>query len=130
MAVDNLLDITGGFVTKTATFTSNPVALSTGRTPLRKPLWIRIRYKSASNASGSNTVQFSAQDQDVTNTYYDKEFSPVITLTTTAQSGEYFIPLVGFGRYSAGNIQFKCTIAGAGSTPTVTFAAEIVNATG
>ena len=126
MPADALL-ILQSSVTKTATFTSAVLNLPAG-TP-RRGLKARILYSAASNASGSNTVIFSVNVAHDGGTNYYAEFqADTITLSTTVQSGEIFIPFEVSPTSVANqiNIELVCTIAGAGSTPTITYAADIV----
>ena len=118
-------------VTKTATFNGAGVSLP-GGTPTRG-LFAHVLYSAATNASGSNSVLFQIDvSPDGGSTWYDAEFAAedqVITLSTTAQSGEIIIPfntntptlLAG----SAPEVRLTCTVSGAGSTPTVTYSGAI-----
>jgi len=113
-------------VTKTATFTGAPLNLPAG-TP-RRGLKARVIYSAASNASGSNTVTFSVNVAHDGGTNYYAEFqADPITLSTTAQSGELFIPFEVSPTSVANqiNIELVCTIAGGGSTPTITYQGDI-----
>lgn len=109
-------------VTKTATFNGAAVDLTTG-TP-RRGLKMRIIYSAASNASGSNTVTFSVDVSSDNSTWYTAEFQGVaeaLTLSTTAQSGEIYLPFETSKRY----VRLTCTITGSGSTPTITYQGDI-----
>lgn len=109
-------------VTKTASFNSAGVDLKSG-TP-RRGIYARILYSAATNASGSNSVTFSLEHSDDNSTFYRRTdgASEVITLSTTAQAGEIVLPIDTSKRY----IRLVATIAGAGSTPTVTYEGAIV----
>lgn len=109
-------------VTKTATFQSAGVQLLA--TP-RRGLAFSVFYSAATNASGSNSVTFSVEQSSDNSTYYalSSAASQVINLSTTAQSGQIDIPFVlGPGMTYA---RLVATIAGGGSTPTVTYYAEL-----
>lgn len=121
MAVDANLALQAS-VTKTSTFNGAGVDLGTG-TP-RRGLFARVIYSAATNASGSNTVQFSLDESSDNSTFYSKS-SPVVdavALSTTAQAAEIFIPIETSKRY----IRLTCTITGGGSTPTVTYFGDVV----
>jgi hypothetical protein len=119
MPTDALLTLQAS-VTKTATFNGAGVDLKAG-TP-RRGLWARVIYSAATNASGSNTVAFTIDHSDDNSTFYQlaagKEND--IALSTTAQSGEFYIPVNTSKRY----VRLTATVTGAGSTPTVTYGAE------
>lgn len=106
-------------VTKTATFNSAGVDLK--GTP-RRGLFARVIYSAATNASGSNTVAFTIDHSDDNSTWNQlasgKEND--VALSTTAQSGEFFIPINTSKRY----VRLTATFSGAGSTPTITYGAE------
>lgn len=120
MATDALIQLQAS-VTKTATFNGTAVDLKTG-TP-RRGLKARVIYSAATNASGSNTVAFTIDHSDDNSTFYtlssNAEYN--LALSTTAQSGEIFIPFETSKRY----VRLTCTVSGAGSTPTVTYGGEI-----
>lgn len=109
-------------VTKTATFQSTGANLKA--TP-KRGLAISVFYSAATNASGSNSVTFSVEQSSDDSTYYtlSSAAAQVITLSTTAQSGQIDIPFV----LSPGMtyVRLVATFAGAGSTPTVTYFAEL-----
>jgi len=108
-------------VIKTASFNSLGYDLNSG-TP-SYGLSARVLYSAAANASGSNTVVFSIEHSDDNATFYalSSGAADVITLNTTAQSGEIFIPFKTKKRY----VRLVATVAGAGSTPTVTYESQI-----
>lgn len=120
MATDALLQLQAS-VTKTSTFQGTAVDLKTG-TP-RRGLKARVIYSAATNASGSNTVAFTIEHSDDNSTFYtlssNAEYN--LALSTTAASGEIFIPFETSKRY----VRLVATITGAGSTPTVTYGGEI-----
>lgn len=120
MATDALIQLQAS-VTKTSTFQGTAVDLKTG-TP-RRGLKARVIYSAATNASGSNTVAFTIEHSDDNSTFYtlssNAEYN--LALSTTAQSGEIFLPFETSKRY----VRLVATITGAGSTPTVTYGGEI-----
>lgn len=122
MPADSLL-VLQAEVTKAATF--NSTGLNIKGTP-RRGLYARVIYSAATNASGSNTVAFTIQHSDDNSTYYElasgKEND--IALSTTAQAKEIFIPFETDKDY----VRLVQTTSGAGSTPTVTYYADIVPA--
>lgn len=107
-------------VTKTATFNSTGVDLK--GTP-RRGLWARVIYSAATNASGSNAVAWTIDHSDDNSSWNQlasgKEND--LALSTTAQSGEFYIPINTSKRY----VRLTTTVSGAGSTPTVTYGAEL-----
>lgn len=125
MPTDALIQLQAS-VTKTATFNGAALTLA-GGTP-RRGLKARVIYSAASNASGSNTVQFSLDvSYDAGSTWNSDFLPPIITLSTTVQSGEIFIPF-DISPTSVANgtqIRLTATVAGAGSTPTITYGGEL-----
>src|SRR5712691_1823246 len=91
MPVDALLALQAS-VTKTATFNGAALILA-GGTP-RRGLKARVIYSAATNATGANSVQFSLDvSYDAASTWISNLFQAlIINLSTTAQSGEVFIP--------------------------------------
>lgn len=129
MPVDALIQLQAS-VTKVATFSGAALILA-GGTP-RRGLNVRIIYSAATNASGSNSVTFSVDVcYDGVPTLWNVDFvAPIINLSTTAQSGEIFIPFsisptVVSGVITAPQIRATATFAGAGSTPTITYFADL-----
>lgn len=123
MAVDALVAIQAS-VTKTATFNGATFDLGT-RPPYHMNLWVRVLYSAASNASGSNTVTFDVDGSTDNSNWLQTggaRFGDQVTLSTTVQAGELFIPVQGFTRY----IRLTCTIAGAGTVPTITYQGDLV----
>lgn len=108
-------------VTKTSTFQSAGYSLPSG-SPVRS-LMARVLYSAATNASGSNSVTFSIEHSDDNSTYYtlSSAAADVINLSTTAQAGEIFMPI----RTNKPYIRLVATVAGAGSTPTITYSGEL-----
>ena len=106
-------------VTKTATFNSTGVDIK--GTP-RRGLFARVIYSAATNASGSNTVAWTIEHSDDNSTFVQlaTDVENNVALSTTAQSGEVYIPVNTSKRY----VRLVTTISGGGSTPTVTYGAE------
>src|SRR2546421_10887629 len=107
-------------VTKTATF--NGAALPLGGGTPRRGMKARILYSAATNVSGSNSVTFSIDVcyDGVPTTWFSDFVAPTINLSTTAQSGELYIPFdisptVVSGVITAPQIRLTATFAGAGS---------------
>lgn len=126
MATDALLALQAS-VTKTGTFNGSALTLATG-TP-RRGLKARVIYSAATNASGSNSVTFSVDvSYDAGSTWIANLFqAQVINLSTTAQSGEIFIPFEISPTSVANGTQIRltATFAGAGSTPTITYQGDL-----
>lgn len=125
MPTDALIQLQAS-ATKTATFNGSALTLASG-TP-RRGLKARVIYSAASNASGSNTVVFSVDvSYDAGSTWTSAFVAPTITLSTTVQSGELFIPFEVSPTSVANGTQIRltATIAGGGSTPTITYGGEI-----
>lgn len=113
-------------VTKTSTFNGAALVLP-GGTP-RRGLKGRFIYSAASNASGSNTVIFSIDvSYDAGSTWTSLFVALTITLSATVQSGEIFIPfdISPTSVVNGTQIRATATIAGAGSTPTITYQADV-----
>lgn len=126
MAVDALLALQAS-VTKTATFNGAGLALANG-TP-RRGLVARVLYSAANNASGSNSFTFSLDwSTDNGGTWNSLALAAPLVLTTTAQIGEIDIPFITPNNPSGGQVRLTVTLTGAGSTPTVTYSANIGNA--
>lgn len=127
MATDALVTVQAS-VTKTASFNGAFVSMPTG-SPFRS-MYVRVIYSAATNASGSNSVTFGV---DVTNDGGTTWFSDfvdaveVINLSTTAQSGEIFIPFKLRPGIENG-FRLVQVVAGAGSTPTITYKGDLVDA--
>ena len=107
-------------VTKVANFNGAGLDLSKG-TRL-DGMVARVLYSAASNASGSGTVVFSVEHSDDNSTFFALASGAAdkITLTTTAQDGEIFIPFKTDKRY----VRLVCTITG-GTTPTITYESDV-----
>ncbi len=127
MPVDALLALQAS-VTKTATFNGAALILP-GGTP-RRGLNARIIYSAATQASGSGVWTFSVDIcYDGVPTTWNVDFvAPPITLTTSAQSGEIFIPF-SISPTSVANgtqIRVSATLSGSPTTPTITYFADLV----
>jgi hypothetical protein len=112
-------------VTKTSTFQGAAMDLIT-RPSVTLHLWARVLYSAASNASGSNTVTFTVEgsvDNVNWGTIGGARVTDAVTLSTTPQAGELWIPVSGFQllRY----VRLVCTITGAGTSPTVTYIGDL-----
>lgn len=107
----------------TITASANSTAVDLKGTP-RRGLKAQINYSAATNASGSNSFTFSLEHSDDNSTFYamSSGAADIINLSTTAQAGEIFIPFETSKRY----VRLVSTLAGAGSTPTITRGASIV----
>ncbi len=126
MPTDALLALQAS-VTKTATFNGAALILPTG-TP-RRGLKARVIYSAAANASGSNTVVFSIDvSYDGGSTWNSDFLAPPITLSTTAQSGEIAIPfeISPTSVINGTQIRLTATIAGSGTSPTITYQGDIM----
>lgn len=121
MATDALLALQAS-VTKTATFNGAGFGLVTG-TP-RRGLFVRVLYSAATNASGANSVTFSVDESADNSTFFQKtvDNKDVVNLSTTAQSGEIFLPI----ETSQPFIRLSATFAGAGTVPTITYQGDVV----
>jgi hypothetical protein len=121
----NLVLATSATVTGT---TNGTAVLLPGGTP-RRGLKARILYSAATNASGSNSFTFAiGVSYDAGSTWNLSFVAPVINLSTTAQASEVFIPF-DISPTSVANgtqIRLTATVAGGGSTPTITYAGDIV----
>lgn len=114
-------------VTKTATFNSAALVLPAGGTP-RRGLNVRVIYSAATNASGSNAVTFGIGVSRDNGSTFPIEFqADPINLSTTAQSGEIYIPFSISPNTVANGCQIElfATFSGAGSTPTITYQGDI-----
>jgi len=119
-------------VTKTATFNGAALILP-GGTP-RRGMWARVIYSAANQASGSGVWTFSVDVcLDGVPTVWRADFlgDPPITLTTTAQAGELYIPFnvqptVVSGVITAPQVRLSATLSGTPTTPTITYQGDIV----
>lgn len=114
-------------VTKVDSFNSTGVNLGVtyGNNP--RPLVARIEYSAATEASGGKTVIFSIEQSDaVGGTYYAlaSGAKDTITLTTTAQAGEIFIPFLATMQF----VRLVETLSASTNSPSITYYAEIVPA--
>ncbi len=119
-------------VTKTATFNGAALILP-GGTP-RRGMWARVIYSAATQASGSGVWTFSVDAcYDGVPTTWRADFlaDPPITLTTTAQAGELYIPFnvqptVVSGVITAPQVRLSAILSGTPTTPTITYAGDLV----
>jgi len=115
-------------VTKTATFNGAALILP-GGTP-RRGLNARVIYSAAQQASGSGVFTFSVDVcyDGVPTTWLSDFVAPPITLTTTAQSGEIFIPfsISPTSVVNGTQIRLSATLSGSPTTPTITYNSSIV----
>ena len=116
--------------TITASYTTAGTALVlAGGTP-RRGLKARVIYSAATQASGSGIFTFGiAVSYDAGSTWnVDFLADPVITLSTTALSGEIFIPFEISPTSVANGTQIKlyATMSGSPVTPTITYHSELL----
>ncbi len=115
--------------TVTASYTTAATALVLpGGTP-RRGLKARILYSAATQASGSGVFTFGiAVSYDAGSTWnVDFVGDPAITLSTTAQAGELFIPFEISPTSVANGTRIKlyATLSGSPTTPTITYQGDI-----
>ncbi len=131
MPVDSQIALQAS-VTKTATFNGAALILPGGT-----PTWgliARVIYSAATQASGSGVWTFSVDVcYDGVPTVWRADFlgDPPITLTTTAQAGELYIPFrvsptVVSGVITAPQIRLSATLTGSPVTPTITYAGDLM----
>jgi len=127
MPADALLVLQAS-VTKTDTFNGAPLILKAG-TP-RRGLKARVIYSAASAASGTDTVTFSVDVcyDGVPTTWQVASSAPPITLTTTAQSGEIYIPFEVSPTSIANGTQIRltATFSSAAHTDTITYYGDVM----
>lgn len=125
MPTDALLALQAS-VTKVATFNGAALTLA-GGTP-RRGLNARVLYSAATNASGANSVVFSVDvSYDAGSTWFSDFLAPPVVLSTTAQTGEVFIPfsISPTSVVNGTQIRLTATFSGAGSTPTITYVGDL-----
>jgi len=129
MSVDALIALQVA-VTKTATFNGAALILA-GGTP-RRGMKARVLYSAATNVSGANAVTFSVDVcyDGVPTLWFIDFVAPPVNLTTTAQSGEIYIPFdisptMVAGVITAPQIRLTATFSGAGSTPTILYQGDL-----
>src|SRR6266568_472823 len=131
MPVDSQIALQAS-VTKTATFNGAALILPGGT-----PTWgliARVIYSAATQASGSGVWTFSVDVcYDGVPTVWRADFlgDPPITLTTTAQAGELYIPFkvqptVVSGVITAPQVRLSAILSGTPTTPTITYAGDLV----
>jgi hypothetical protein len=124
MATDALLVVQAS-VTKTADFNSTAVSLP-GGTP-RGGFWVRVIYSAASLASGTGHFDFNLETSPDSGSNYYLHTSGRenrVTLSTTAASGEFWLPL----ETSDSLFRLVCdfTDDGSANTQTITYKADLV----
>ncbi len=114
MPTDALLSFQAS-VTKTATFNSTGVDLVTG-TP-RRGLKCRVIYSAASTSAGAGSLTFRVTESSDNSTFTGimQTTESTVTLSTTAVSGELFIPFETSKRYVRLELS---AISGTGATVT------------
>lgn len=104
-------------VTKTAAFDSAGVDLQS-RSPLfGNVLWARVIFSATNTSAGAGTATFEIQESADNSTFVKltQVSESVLVLSTTAQSGEIFIPIVTSKRY----VRLSLTgVTGTGATTT------------
>lgn len=126
MAADGLLTLQT-VTTVTATTTGTAITVPYGIGP--KPLFARVIYSAATNASGANAVSFRVEMAADGTNYTSMTTAPDINLTTTAQANVIFIPIdFPLGAGTTAKVRLNAVFSGAGSTPTITYLADVVGA--
>jgi hypothetical protein len=125
MATDAKL-VLQAVVTKTASFNGAGLDLGTGSPIFGIMLWARVIYSAATNASGANSFTFAVEHSDDNATFFalSSGAADIVNLSTTAQAGEIYIPFTTRKRY----VRLVEVLAGAGTTPTITYTGDIVEA--
>lgn len=111
-------------VTKTDTFASAGVDLGATYGNFPRELVARVLYSEAYEASGSKTVVFSIEQSADDNTYYALASGAknTLTLSTTHQAGEIFIPFMATMKY----VRLVETLSASTNSPTITYSADVV----
>jgi hypothetical protein len=125
MPTDALIQLQAS-VTKTATFTGAALTLP-GGTP-RRGLKARILYSAASVSASTGSVQLGLDvSYDAGSTWQNGAFQAnAIALTTTAQSGEVFIPFDISPTSVANGTQIRLSVeAISGTTATITYVGDL-----
>ena len=124
MPADALL-ILQSSVTKTATFTGTALVLP-GGTP-RRGLKARVIYSAAATGSGTGSVTFGIDVSYDGGSTWNTDFqAPAIALSTTAASGEVFIPFEISPTSVANGTQIRLAVeAISGTSATVTYYGDI-----
>jgi hypothetical protein len=114
MAQDTLTELQTS-VTKTATFNSTGLDLKVG-TP-RRGLFARVIYSAAATSSGAGSLTFRITESSDNSTFTGifQTTDSTVTLSTTAASGEIFIPFETGKRYVRLELS---AISGTGATVT------------
>lgn len=109
---------------KTATFSTTPLVLP--KSAMSDPLYLRVIYTAAANASGANSIVLNVDvSYDNASTFSVLSSAAPIVLSTTAQSNELFLP-VQVSRQDlinrqtvAPQVRLTGTFSGAGTSPTI-----------
>lgn len=112
-------------VTKTANFDSTALNLPAGSPLFGVMLWARVIFSAAATSSGAGAATFEVQESadNLTFVKISQTSESVLTLSTTAQSGEIFIPF----RTSKPYVRLSLTgVSGTGAT--VTYQGDLVMA--
>jgi hypothetical protein len=123
MALDTLLALQSA-VTKTATFNGAGLIIPYG-TPTNRPLFARVLYSAFSAATGTSTVTFSIDNATDGTNYVALASAQPLLASSTATSGEVYIPFVtpNAGHASVTDtIRLTATFSGSGvTTPTMIY---------
>ena len=124
MATDAKIQLQAS-VTKTATFNGTAVDLKSCSPLFGTILWARIIYSAASTSAGAGavTLRLTFSSDNSTFAGISEVADTEITLSTTALSGEVFVPLVTTKRY----VRLEVS-AISGTNATITYGGEIVMA--
>ena len=124
MATDAKIQLQAS-VTKTGTFNSTAVDLKTMSPLFNNILWARVIYSAANTSAGAGaaTLRLTYSADNSTFAGISEVAETELTLSTTALSGEVFIPLVTNKRYVRLELS---AISGTGAT--ITYGGEIVMA--
>jgi hypothetical protein len=112
-------------VTKTGTFNSTAIDLKTKSPLFGNVLWCRLVYQNANTSSGAGAATFRLTFSSDNSTFAGiaQTADTVLTLSTTAISGEVFIPIVTDKRY----VRLELS-AISGTDATVDYFADLVMA--
>jgi hypothetical protein len=119
--------------TITSTTSTAGISLAKSAWDANNALYMRVIYSAASNASGSNSIVFSVDEQYDGSNWHVLSSAEPIALSTTAQSAELFIPfaltrqdLINASMSNAPKVRLTATFSGAGSGATITVASNEV----
>lgn len=115
--------------TVTASYTTAATALVLATGTPRRGLKARVLYSAATQASGSGVFTFGIAVSYDGGTTWNVDFlaDPPITLSTTAQAGEVFIPFEISPTSVANGTRIKlyATMSGTPTTPSITYQGDI-----